>query len=64
MELTDASFLTPVKRKKTLVAYGDSITKGFDALYPSRTCAMRRNISAICPCIQTISDFPITAQIC
>ena len=41
MELTDASFLTSVKRKKTLVAYGDSITQGFDALHPFCTYAMR-----------------------
>lgn len=41
MELTDASFVTPVKREKILVAYGDSITQGYDALHPSHTYAMR-----------------------
>lgn len=41
MELTDCSCLIPVRRKKTLVAYGDSITQGYDALHPSHTYAMR-----------------------
>ncbi len=41
MELTDASILVPVKREKTLVAYGDSITQGFDALHPAHTYAVR-----------------------
>ncbi len=41
MELSGASYITPVKRKKTIVMYGDSITQGYDALHPSNTYAMR-----------------------
>lgn len=40
IELKDASYITPVKRKKILVAYGDSITQGYDAQHPSCTYAM------------------------
>lgn len=41
MELVDATFLTPVKKSRVLLAYGDSITQGFDALHSSRTYAAR-----------------------
>ena len=41
IELENASFVTPVKRKKKLLAYGDSITQGYDALHPRNTYAMR-----------------------
>ena len=34
-ELDDGATLTPYARPKTLVAYGDSITHGYDATYPS-----------------------------
>lgn len=37
IELTDASKIIPCKRSKRLVAYGDSITQGYDALHPSDT---------------------------
>ena len=33
--LDDGAFLEPVRRKKTLLVYGDSITQGYDALRPS-----------------------------
>lgn len=33
--LSDGSFTKPVKYEKILMAYGDSITHGFDALHPS-----------------------------
>ena len=36
-----ATYITPVKREKVLLAYGDSITQGYDALHPSLTYAMR-----------------------
>lgn len=37
IEIVDAAYIVPVKRSKTIVAYGDSITQGFDALHPSNT---------------------------
>lgn len=39
MEITDAAYIVPVKKEKTIVFYGDSITQGFDALHPARTYA-------------------------
>lgn len=33
--LEDGAFLEPVRRQKKLLAFGDSITQGFDALRPS-----------------------------
>ena len=36
LSLDDGSFVTPVKQEKKLMAFGDSITQGFDALRPSR----------------------------
>ena len=33
--LDDGATLTPVKRDKTLLVYGDSITQGYDAAHPS-----------------------------
>jgi len=41
LEISDATYVTPVKRTKTVVMYGDSITQGYDALHPSKTYAMR-----------------------
>ena len=41
IELENASFITPVKKKKKLLAYGDSITQGYDALRPVNTYAYR-----------------------
>jgi len=41
LTITDASYITPVPREKKLVAYGDSITQGYDALHPSNTYTMR-----------------------
>ena len=35
LELDDGAFLEPVKPGKKLLCYGDSITQGYDALYPS-----------------------------
>ena len=34
-ELDDGATLKPYSRSKTLIAYGDSITHGYDAIYPS-----------------------------
>ena len=41
IELVDATYIEPVKSKKKIVAYGDSITQGFDALHPSQTYVMQ-----------------------
>ncbi len=35
-EIEDGASLIPVSRKKTMIAYGDSITQGYDSIYPSR----------------------------
>ena len=35
LELDDGAYLEPVKPSKKLLCYGDSITQGYDALYPS-----------------------------
>ncbi len=35
LRLDDGAKLIPVKRSKTLLAFGDSITQGYDALHPS-----------------------------
>jgi len=35
VKLTDAKFISPVKPKKKMFFYGDSITQGYDAQYPS-----------------------------
>ncbi|MBE6561427.1 MAG: hypothetical protein E7662_09905 [Ruminococcaceae bacterium] len=39
--LLDASVFTPVVRTKKILMYGDSITQGYDSLYPSQTYAAR-----------------------
>jgi len=36
LALDDGAFIEPVKRSKKLLAFGDSITYGFDSLLPSR----------------------------
>lgn len=41
LTLTDETFLSPLPERPALIAYGDSITQGYDALYPSETYAMR-----------------------
>ena len=41
IELTDATFIKPVKKPKLLLAFGDSITQGYDSLHPVNTYAMR-----------------------
>ena len=39
IELKGATFVNPVKKSKKLLVYGDSITHGYDALYPSKSYA-------------------------
>ena len=39
LELTDATFVEPCKQDKILIAYGDSITQGYDGQHPSKTYA-------------------------
>jgi len=41
VEITGATYVTPVKRKKVIAAYGDSITQGFHAVHPSKSYAAR-----------------------
>lgn len=41
LSLDDGAALRPVTKKTKLLQYGDSITQGYDALYPSRTYASR-----------------------
>lgn len=41
VELEGATYVKPKKREKTLVAYGDSITQGYDALHPTAAYAVR-----------------------
>ncbi len=41
LELTDAGYIRPVKKNTVILAYGDSITQGYDALHPTNTYAMR-----------------------
>lgn len=41
IDLVGATFLDAVKPNKTLIAYGDSITQGYDAVHPSATYAVQ-----------------------
>ena len=38
-ELKNATFINPVKKSGIILAYGDSITHGYDAMYPSKSYA-------------------------
>ncbi len=48
LKLKNASYFTPVKRQKTLLIFGDSITQGYDALYPTQryACALAQYLNA------------------
>lgn len=48
LKLKNASYLTPAKRQKTLLIFGDSITQGYDALYPTQryACALAQYLNA------------------
>ena len=37
MELADGAVVRPVEKQITLLSFGDSITQGYDAMYPSRS---------------------------
>ena len=37
LSLDDGAYIKPVKRKKKLLAFGDSITQGYDALHPTNS---------------------------
>lgn len=39
LELVDATYAKPCKKDKILIAYGDSITQGYDGQHPSKTYA-------------------------
>lgn len=41
LEFTGASKVVPVPKKRTIICYGDSITQGYDAKYPSLTYGTR-----------------------
>ncbi|MEW9503566.1 hypothetical protein, partial [Jeotgalibacillus marinus] len=41
IELEGAAFAEPVPRKKVLIAYGDSITQGYDSAHASGAYAVR-----------------------
>lgn len=41
LALEGATFVTPIKRSRVLLAYGDSITHGYDAFYPSNSYVNR-----------------------
>lgn len=41
LDLADGASFAPVKPKKRLLVYGDSITQGYDARYPSRRYSAR-----------------------
>lgn len=41
MKLQNAAYVTPRKKQKTLIMYGDSITNGYDAVFPSNSYAVR-----------------------
>lgn len=66
MELVGATFVEPVKRKKKLLIYGDSITQGSCSLYPSLTYAARitqwLNADAINKGVGSESYFPELAE--
>lgn len=64
--LSDGSFIEPLKYEKFLMAYGDSITHGFDALHPSKKYVTRlcnalnfeeynRGIGGACFCPDLVS---------
>lgn len=46
--LDDGATLTPSYRKKKMIAFGDSITHGYDAIYPSQSyvCRLARMLDA------------------
>lgn len=41
LEIDGATYITPNKREKLMLAYGDSITQGYDALHPSSAYAVK-----------------------
>lgn len=41
IELVDATYVVPIRKQKTVLYYGDSITQGYDALHPSESYAVR-----------------------
>ncbi len=41
LTLDDGAFFLPVEKKRKMLLYGDSITHGYDAVYPSRSYATK-----------------------
>ena len=41
IEIVGATYITPVRKDKTILFYGDSITQGYDALHPTNSYAAR-----------------------
>ena len=50
IKLTDATFAETVKKEKTIVMYGDSITHGYDAAHPSNAYSVRLAEALDCEC--------------
>ena len=46
--LDDGAMLTPIRRKRKMICFGDSITHGYDAIYPSLSyaCGVARLLDA------------------
>ena len=43
IEITNATYLKPMKKSRKMLAYGDSITHGYDAAYPSAVYVTRQS---------------------
>ncbi len=41
ISLDNATYITPVKKEKTILMYGDSITHGYDSYHPSRAYSVQ-----------------------
>lgn len=66
-EIVNATYILPIRKEKRIVAYGDSITQGFDALHPSHAYVvqlaeyfdaelMNKGIGGACFCPQLVEE--------
>jgi len=51
MEVADGAYVKPVRKMRTMLAYGDSITQGYDAVYPSLSYVSRLSDMLEAACI-------------
>lgn len=51
MEVADGAYIKPVRKMRTMLAYGDSITQGYDAVYPSLSYMSRLSDMLDAACI-------------